>query len=264
MSGLSIIEIGNRITKAGNLETRPICVYGSKEPPVNAIPIASISRCIAKAILTIAVQKETPPLYIGEDTLEGCCPGGQAWFGFKDFSPYIKYFVSTGSKEFRNGAAEYLQATPEIAEEKIKSLGKITPLGKYVVIQACKDLSDEDPGVKSIVCFGIGEQIRNLCSLIHFRGSNPFYSVLAPWGPSCATFITYPAGMAENSPPDSVFLGPVDPTGNSWFPPNYLALGIPISMARRLSEDLEESFIIKRPKTAYLKHRTNLKPVNEK
>lgn len=78
MSGLSIIEIGNRITKAGNLETRPICVYGSKEPPVNAIPIASISRCIAKAILTIAVQKETPPLYIGEDTLEGCCPGGQA------------------------------------------------------------------------------------------------------------------------------------------------------------------------------------------
>lgn len=258
------MEIGNRITRAGKLETIPICVYGSKEPPINAVPIASISRCIAKAILTIAAQKGTPPLYIGEETLEGCCPGGQAWFGFKTFSPYIKYFVSSGSKEFRNGAAEYLQATPEIVEEKIKSIGKITPLGKYIIIQACKDLSDEDPGVKSIVCFGIGEQIRNLCSLIHFRDSNPFNSVLAPWGPSCATFITYPAGMAKNSPLDSAVLGPVDPTGNSWFPFNYLALGIPISVARRLSKDLEESFIIKRPKTAYPEHRNDLKPVNVK
>jgi hypothetical protein len=264
MSNLSIMEIGNRLTQAGKLDARPVCVYGSEMPPANAIPVASISRCIAKAILTIAVHKDTPPLYMGNETLEGCCQGGQGWLGFKSFPPYVKYFVSKGSKDFRNGAAEYLKASPDIVEENIGAIGKIVPIGKFIVFQDCKDLSGEDPGVRSIVCFGIGEQIRNLCALIHFRSLNPFYSVLTPWGPSCATFVTYPAGMAENAPFDTVFMGPVDPTGNSWFPENYMALGIPISVARRMSTDLEDSFIIKRPKTAYPEHRTELKSANEK
>ncbi len=143
-------------------------------------------------------------------------------------------------------------------------IGKITPLGKFIVIQACENLSGEDPGVRSIVCFGIGEQIRNLCTLIYFRSLKPFYSILTPWGPSCATFITYPAGMAKNAPFDSVFMGPVDPTGNAWFPANYMSLGIPISVARRMSEDLDDSFIIKRPKIAYPDHRIELKRAYEK
>lgn len=264
LSDLSIKEIGIKLIKAGKLVARPICVYGSDIPPDNATPVASISRCIARTILTTAIREDATPLYMGHETLEGCCPGGQAWFGFKDFPPYIKYFVSIGSKDFRNGAAEYLKATPEIVEENVKSIGEITPPGKFIVFQACEDLSGEDPGVRSIVCFGIGEQIRNLCTLIHFRSLNPFYSVLTPWGPSCATFITYPAGMAKNAPFDSVFTGPVDPTGNAWFPANYMALGIPISVARRMSEDLEDSFIIKRPKIAYPDHRIELKPAYEK
>jgi len=156
---------------------------------------------------------------------------------------------STGTKEFADGAAEYLKVSPEVAEESFKSIGKITPLGKYTVIQACEDL-EEDPGVKSIVCFGTCEQIRNMCSLVYFRRTD-MYAVLAPFGPSCATLVTYPAGMGEKVPRNSVFIGPLDPTGNSWFPPNYMALGIPVQIARQMSQDLEESFIVKRPKTAY-------------
>jgi len=246
LSSLTLKEIGSRLTRAVGLVVRPLCVYGSEEIPARAVPVSSISPCIARAIFTTATSGEAPPIYVGGDTIRGCCPGGVSWLGFKDFPPWVKYFVSTGSKDFAHGAAEYLKASPEIAEKSIKAIGKVTPLGKYIVIQACEDILGEDPGVKSVVCFGIGEQIRNLCSLIYFRKTDTFHSVLTPFGPACATFVTYPAGMAENAPKDSAFIGPTDPTVNSWFPTNHLAIGIPIHMARAMSADLEESFMGKK------------------
>ncbi len=258
MSNFSISEIGKRLSLAGRLQIRPVCAYGSEKIPSGAVPLTTVSRCVARAIFTMAVNEEMPPIYVGSDTLEGCCPGGVSWLGFTSPSPWIKYFVSTGTKDFANGAAEYLKASPELADESFKSIGKITPLGKNIVFQACSDLTDKDRDVKSIVCFGIGEQIRNLCSLAYFRRSDRC-AVLTPFGPSCATFVTYPAGMGENMPTDSAFIGPTDPTGNSWFPANYMAIGIPIQIARRMGEDLEKSFIIKRPKTAYPEHRDELK-----
>jgi hypothetical protein len=255
MSGLSISEIGNKMAKAGRLKIRPLCVYGSEKIHAGVTPSASVSSCIARAILTLAAHEKTPPIYVGADMRERCCAGGLAQFGFIEFNPGIKYFVSTGWKGFRNGAAEYLRASPELVEENRKLMGKITPPGKYLVIRPCADLVNEDPGVRSILCFGIAEQIRNLCSLAHFRSRDPFREVLVPQGASCATFVSYAAGMVENAPADAVFVGPCDPTGNSWFPPDHLSLAVPIRTARRMSEDLEASFIVKRPTVAYPEQR---------
>ena len=44
--------------------------------------------------------------------------------GFCESYPMIKYFVSTGHPDFRNGMAEYLRATPEIADEAANNAGK--------------------------------------------------------------------------------------------------------------------------------------------
>jgi hypothetical protein len=253
MTEISIEEIGAQLIRAGRLEYRPICVYGAENIPENGISLVSINQCVANALFALAVDEEMPPLFIGEDALEGCCPGGQGWLGFSKFAPFIKYFVSTGSKEVRGGAAEFLKATPENVEQTLNAVGTIRPLGKYLVMQACAGLK-EDPGVAAFLCFGNSEQIRNLCALIYFSRINPFSAVLTPWGPACATFITYPAGMAANTPRNSVFTGPMDPTVNSWFPSNVLALGIPAKIARQMSRDLNESFLIKRPHVAYPKH----------
>ena len=257
MENSSIKEIGENIVKAGRLETRPLCIYGSETIPKGAIPIRKINRCIAYGIFSLSVNSENNSIYIGDDVLDGCCPGGQAWFGFKDFFSNLKYFLSTGSENFRNGAAEFLLATPEIAEESLDSVGKITPLGKYIVIGACENLVDEDIKPKAILCFGEAEQIRNLCSLANFRPSYSF-NIHIPWGPSCATFVTFPTGMAEKHPNNSITVGPTDPTGNYWFPQNFLAFGIPIEIAHRMSKDFEESFIVKRPHIAYPNKRTKL------
>ncbi|MFX1575204.1 MAG: hypothetical protein ACFFB0_20910 [Promethearchaeota archaeon] len=76
-----------------------------------------------------------------------------------------------------------------------------------------------------------------------------------PWGPSCASFVTYPAGMVENGTKNSIIIGPTDPTGNYWFPENYLSMGLPFEIAKRMANDFESSFIVKRSEIAYPKKR---------
>jgi hypothetical protein len=258
-STVNLKKLNEALKKAGMLETRPLCVYGSETLPEGSLNMTSIDRCTAKAIFMAAVDKKIPQLYTGKGCLKGCCPGGISWFGFSRISPFIKYFVSTGKKEFRDGEAEYLKASPEIMEKTQEAVGKITPPGKYLIIASLDEL-DEDPGVKSILCFGKSEQIRNLCSLINFRSIDPFKSVITPFGPSCATFVTYPAGMAENAPKNTAFMGPVDPTGNNWFPKDYMALGIPLDIALNMCHDLNNSFAVKRPEVAFPRERCELKP----
>jgi len=254
---LPISEIGARLGLAGRLKGRPLCVYGSTALPDGIIPSTSISTCVAKAIMTVALRAESPSIYVAAEMPETCCPGGLAHLGFMKFNPGIKYFVSTGSKNFRDGEAEFLRASPELVEENWRLMGKITPPGKFIIIRPCADVTD-DPGVRSILCFGGAEQIRNMVALVHFSARSPFREVLVPQGAACASFVSYAAGMIEKAPVDTVFVGPCDPTGNIWFPQDYLSIAIPVNMARRMADDLESSFIIRRPNVAYPEQRVEV------
>jgi hypothetical protein len=265
----TINEIGESLKRAGMLESAPLCVYGSDNIPVGAVPMVDVDTCSAKAVLTVATGKTTHPVYMGPDCLKGVCMGGITWLGYaKKISPYIKYFVSTGHENFRGGIAEYLKASPDLFDKFRESIGDITPPGKYLVVSTCDDFAENDKNgdnpdedaVKSFLCFGNGQQIRNLCSLIHFRTENPFESIIAPFGPACSTMLTYPAHMAQKTPKNNAFIGPVDPTGNSWFPVDYMALGIPMNMAQNMCHDLEESFAFKRPEVAYPQKRNDIRP----
>ncbi|MFW9875761.1 MAG: DUF169 domain-containing protein [Candidatus Thorarchaeota archaeon] len=256
MEKLTIKEVGIKLTRAGKLKASPLCVYGSETLPENTIPIYKINRCIANAIFMLSTDKDLSSVYIGNNILEWCCPGGQAWLGYKAFLPMLKFFLSTGSQDFREGAAEFLIANPDLAEKQLRSIGKITPIGKYTVIQKCDSIDKENLDIKAVICFGISEQIRNLCSLAHFRPDKAF-NVQIPWGASCASFISYPAGIIEKGPKNCIIIGPTDPTGNYWFPQYYLSMGIPLDIARRMANDLDDSFIIKRSQVAYPIKRTS-------
>ncbi len=210
ITNLSIKEIGEKLSIAGRLKFPPLCVYGSETVPEGGKPTTSVDRCLAKAVASASLCGNMPPLYFGKGAITGCCPGGIGWTGYGRIAPTIEFFVSTGSPTFRNGEAEYLKASPEIVRKSKEAVGTITPPGTYTVIRPCADL-DEDPGVRSVLCFGDSEQIRNLCALIHVRSIDPFSPVLAAWGPTCASWITYPSGMAEKAPAGSAYLGPMDP-----------------------------------------------------
>jgi Uncharacterised ArCR, COG2043 len=256
MTGEDFREIGKRLKAAFRLATRPIAVYGSETLPAGTARLPEVNRCFAVSLYRMATEKGISAIYVSADSSEGCCPGGLAHTGFHPEPDDIKYFVSTGRADIRGGAAEYLKAGPETVERCFKSLGKVTPPGKYLIVQACETLPDNNPGIRSICCFGTAEQIRNMAALVHFDRDDPFSPVIVPWGPSCSTFITYPAGLAANAPKTTAFMGPQDPTQNHSLPPGMMAMGIPAGVAVRMAENLESSFVIRRPQVAFPRHAT--------
>ncbi|MHA1414031.1 MAG: DUF169 domain-containing protein [Promethearchaeota archaeon] len=252
---LTIKEIGMKLNQAGRLSNIPLCIYGTDEIPGNAELVNKIDRCLAKAIFSLSINKSMNAIYISEDNLIGICPGGQAWLGYKPFLPMLKYFLSTGIKSFRKGAAEFLLSSPELAEKQLKMIGNLEPLGKFTVIQKYDTIENDKIDVKSFLCFGNAEQIRNLCSLAYFNPEDSF-TIQVPWGASCASFITYSARISQKYSENTIIIGPTDPTGNYWFPENFLSIGIPFKIAERMALDLEKSFIKKRPTVAYPSKRT--------
>lgn len=246
---LGIHELEKKLIIAGRLRLRPLCVYAVDEIPQGAVPSHTIDRCIAKAIFTAARFDKMPALYI-DASHEQCCPGGMVWMGFEEPHPKLKYFVTIGTPDFHGGAAEHLKATPELFEEQRKRVGKITPPGKYIVIGPFAD-NVELNKVRSVILFASSEQIRNLCGLVQFNSSDPFCKTIIPAGSTCSMMIAFPAGMAENAPKDSAYIGPTDPTGNPWLPPELMIMGIPITLAQQMAADLNESFIGMRGRIAY-------------
>lgn len=234
---------------AGRLKRHPLIVYGSDSIPQDAVHISKVDRCVAHAIFTIA-REDGPAVYLGEEHLGGCCPGGQFWLGYIPMPKGIEFFISTGSLTYRNGAAEHYKRDPEITMESMARVGKLTPPGKFIVI-APFTRTVEGGNVLSVLCFGRAENIRNLIGLAEFGSNDTFATCIAPWGPACASMITYAAGMAENAPRGSLIAGTTDPTVNEWLPPDMMTLSIPIAVAERMAKDADNSFIFKRPKVAY-------------
>ncbi|WP_342676279.1 DUF169 domain-containing protein [Methanofollis sp. UBA420] len=246
--------IGERFSDAFRLSAEPLVVCGAEGVPVDAVPLPSVHRCIAVAAIRMAFGKiDAPALYLSEDVKTGCCPGGLAHMGFSGRSDDISWFVSTGHPDVRGGAAEYLKADPELVDACFARAGPVSPPGRYLVIRPCRTVPD-DAAVSSLCLFGTAEEVRNIAALVHFDRADPFSPVIAPWGPACATFVSYPAGMAAGAPHDSAFIGPTDPTVNHALPPDIMGVGIPAAVARRMAGNLDASFAVRRPRVAFPDH----------
>jgi hypothetical protein len=256
---LTIPQIGARLAEAGRLTTRPLCIAGSDTVPKGAVPSPSIDRCVAKAIAAIAINPNTPPLYLGHGALEGCCPSGIAYTGFGEQSRDSRFFISTGSPGVAGGNALHLKASPELVDASRLAVGEIRPIWEYLVVWPAETYPADAPEPRSLLLFAQAEPARVLCALAHFGSADVFGAVLAPWGAACASFVTYPAGLAEKAPRNAIFLGPTDASVNLWFPREVVSLGIPLDIARRMAEEAPVSFIGKRPGMAYPERRVYLK-----
>lgn len=247
---MDAMTIGEMLSKAARLHGRVLVVFGSEDRPEGSVQISDVDRCVARAVYKISMDGHTPPVYFGIDAKTGMCPGGQGWCGVATISPMIKYFVSTGRPDFRNGAAEYLKPDPDAAERFLAAPGRISLPSKYLNIAGWDQLK-EDRDVLSFILIGNAESMRNIGGLVHYAFEDIFTSIVMPGGPSCASMITYAAGMSEKAPLNTAFVGPVDPTGNAWFPPDMMSMAIPFEMARKMAEKIEGSFLAKRPQVAF-------------
>ena len=252
---LSISQISSILAGAVDMRFNPVCVYGSDRIPENALRSSQLSDCLACSIFLIADGRTKGPVYAGDESGQVFCRcmGGPAWFGYRGFDPRLPGLMSTGMMSTGSNAAKqdgkHLKENEDIACETYRAVGEIKRLGKYVVISRCDDLQ-EDSCAKCIVCFANGEQIRDLCALAHFSSHDVFNLISFPWGPACATLVTYPAGMAENASSSKIFLGPTDPSARIWLPEDCLAMGIPIEIARKMAEGVKRSFLAKRDNVA--------------
>jgi len=242
--------VGQRLTQAARLPGRAVCVFGSEVPPDGSVQISAVDRCLARTVYKISMDGHAPPVYFGAEAKAGICPGGQAWCGVTNPPTMIKYFVSTGRPDIMGGAAEYLKPDPDAAERLFAAPGKIALPARFLTIAGWDQLRD-DQDVLSFILIGSAESIRNLGGLIQYTFEEMFASIAMPSGPACASMITYAAGMSEKAPRNTAFIGPVDPTGNAWFPPEMMSLAIPFEMARKMAEHVEGSFFARRPGVAF-------------
>jgi hypothetical protein len=242
-------QIGLKLMQAGRLESHPLIIYGADSAPEDAIHTSKVDRCVSHAMLAIA-REDGPAVFLGDEHLGGCCPGGQYWLGYMPFHYELSFFISSGSPMYRNGAAEHLKRDPDLTISSIANVGKITPPDKFIVMAPfSRPVRSARP--LSVLCFGKAENVRNLIALAQFGSDDTFRTCVSPWGPACSSMITHAAGMAEKTPKGALILGPTDPTVNEWLPPDMMTLAIPVSTAERMVNDIDGSFLTKRPKVAF-------------
>ncbi|NTW91001.1 MAG: DUF169 domain-containing protein, partial [Erysipelotrichaceae bacterium] len=105
--------VGKKIVSACRLSTEPLAVYGSDSIPQGAVHLPEVHRCIAAAMVNMAIEKRVSAFYLGSDAKTGCCPGGLSHTGYIMCPPAISFFVSTGRPGIPDAPAEYLKASPE-------------------------------------------------------------------------------------------------------------------------------------------------------
>lgn len=201
----------------------------------------------------MATREGTPPAYYDHHVAATGCPGARVQFGFSPPPPFLKYFVSTGGGGLQR-EPECLKATPELVEGAFARLGELVRPDGPVVIGAHLAFPDVDSGDVergAVACLGTALQARNLCALVHFNSPDEFEAVRVPWGPTCATLLSFPLHVGTTVPRNCAFVGPADPTTNDAFPPEALAVTLPLRLAERLVEDAPSSFLEKRPEVAF-------------
>jgi hypothetical protein len=239
-------DVGERLSRAGRLELRTLCVCATEKPPTGLDRVSDIittgHHCLGKASLLVAAGV-SEGYVIDRDEPKGICGGALGWLGLVEFGPEVINEIGTGPD------AMFLKQSPQCAAQTLKAIGKTRFPGAHLVVQATEKAADMQ--ALSYLCFGGAEQVRNLCGLLHFGSNSPFGQIDAAWGSFCASFIAFPSGMAEGAPKESAFLGPTAPDGNPWFPMDLMAIAFPARVALRMAGQVDESFVAHCVETSY-------------
>ena len=74
-----------------------------------------------------------------------------------------------------------LKSSLDVCRRTFQDMGKMTPLGKNIVMRPLSQVRDATP-VRSIVCFGDAGQLRDLCTMVHYGESCVYSPIMAPGG----------------------------------------------------------------------------------
>jgi uncharacterized protein (DUF169 family) len=209
--------------------------YSDKASPTEAVKPGSVPRCIMGALLKV---QKGQSIALNVDSVG--CPGGKRYLGFaENLMPNFEYFLSCGIPGKLEG--ERYKKTPEMVKEYLKNAPPMKAPGRYIVFKRWDKLEEPDePEV--IIFFAPPDVISGLFTLASYDESEQ-NMVIAPFGSGCASIVQYPYMEVKLVHPRTV-IGMFDVSARPFVPPDTLTFSTPMSKFIRMTDNMEESFLI--------------------
>jgi len=200
-------------------------------PPVEPV---KERRCL---LAELARARGGEPLRFGADSFG--CPGGRRYAGFDErLRPDFEYFLSCGIPGRMEG--ERYKKSPEIVRDLLARAQGFRAPARFLVVKRWDTLeAGDEPEVAAF--FARPDALAGLFTLAGFPSADDL--VVAPFGAGCSTIIQRPFLERDRESPRAV-LGMFDVSARPHVPAETLCFSVPISLLRRMTDDMDESFLI--------------------
>lgn len=167
------------------------------------------------------------------------CGGARRYLGYTEIMrPGFEYFLSCGNDEIEG--ERYLQ-TPEQTKEFMEYSPRLPGSGRNLVFKRWDKLTPEDKPEVAIF-FATPDVLSGLFTLANFDQHEP-NGTIAPFGSGCGSIVYYPY-LESLSERQRAIIGMFDPSARPCVGENILTFAIPVKRLEKMTEYMEESFLI--------------------
>ena len=213
----------------------PVTFFYSKE--LHGVEPASKPaghRCL---ICELKKVRNGQPLAFGNDNIG--CGGGRRYSGFtQEMGKDFDYFLSCGKEDIEG---ERYKKDPETVRMMMEDFPSMNKQGQWLIFKRWDQLTEADtPEV--VLFFAQPDVLSGLFMLANydFIGNA---GVISPFSSGCGSIILHPYQEKDKDKPRSV-IGMFDPSARPCTRDNELSFATPFSRLRKLSEYMDESFLI--------------------
>ena len=210
----------------------------AEEEAKGTIDWGSVFKSFSCVVGTIwRARKKATAAYFDRDHFG--CLGAAFYLGFTERPlNFLAQFVSTGVPHRFEGE-RYLES-PEVTRSFFATIDPRTAPQRFCVFKPISQFSAyEQPEV--VVFFARSEIICGLHQLATFV-TNDFEAVCSPFGPGCASIVTWPLQLIAQGKFKAV-LGGWDPSDRRYLKTDELTFSVPFEMYTRMISRWPESFV---------------------
>lgn len=167
------------------------------------------------------------------------CGGAKRYLGYTNrMRPGFEYFLSCGNEQTEG--ERYIR-TPEMVKEIMRNQRTSAIEGKNLVFKRWDKLNESDePDV--VIFFARPDVLSGLFTLANFDQVEP-NRTYTPFGSGCGSIVYYPFLESKSESPRAV-IGMFDPSARPCVPEDVLTFAVPMKKFEKMTEFMEESFLI--------------------
>ena len=168
------------------------------------------------------------------------CGGGKRYTGFtQEMMPNFEYFLSCGIPGELEG--ERYKKSPELVREVMKRMPEFKAPARFIVFKRWDSLEEFDnPDV--VVFYTKPDVLSGLFTLANYDEVEQ-NGVFAPFSAGCGSIVLYPY-LERNAERPRAVIGMFDVSARPHVHKDELTFAAPMTMFRRMVDNMEESFLI--------------------